>query len=94
MAGNWGGARPGAGRKPGGINKISAEARKAAEASGEMPDVFLLKVMRNESLALGVRIDAARAVLPYLKPRLSSSEVSGTNGGPLQFIVSADDMAL
>jgi hypothetical protein len=94
MANGWGGARPGSGRKKNGINRISKEAREAAEKSGQMPDVFLLEVMRNESLALGTRIEAARAVLPYLKPRLSSSEVSGTNGGPLQFIVSADDLNL
>jgi hypothetical protein len=94
MAGNWGGARLGAGRKPGGVNKISAAARAAAEASGEMPDAFLLRIARDETVALGVRIDAAKSVLPYLKPRLASQEVHGPDGGAIQFIISETDSQL
>lgn len=45
-----GGARPGAGRPKGRTNSVSAEARKAAAASGLLPHEWLLKVSRGEPI--------------------------------------------
>ncbi len=54
-----GGARPGAGRpkRAQQILPISA---------GESPLVFLLQVMNNQAAELKLRIEAARAALPYM----------------------------
>ena len=46
MAGNLGGARPGAGRPKGAIARRNEEAIKKAEAEGIMPRDLLLKDMR------------------------------------------------
>jgi len=46
-----GGKREGAGRKPGSLGKATAEMRAEAEASGELPLEYFLRIMRdpNES---------------------------------------------
>ena len=79
-----GGRREGAGRKPGGVARIDAEARKRALAGGLMPLDFLLSVMRDEDREGNVRLDAAKAAAPYCHARLSSTEVSGPDKGPMQ----------
>lgn len=43
-----GGKRPGAGRKPGNMTRVSMEARERAAATGELPHEFLLRVARGE----------------------------------------------
>ena len=43
-----GGKRPGAGRKPGTPNRITAELQAAVAASGETPLDYMLRVMRDE----------------------------------------------
>ena len=45
---NRGGYRPGSGRKPNSVNRISKEAREKALASGELPHEFLLRIARGE----------------------------------------------
>jgi hypothetical protein len=35
------------------------------------------------TVPLDVRLDAARTVAPYIYPRLSSTEISGPEGGPI-----------
>lgn len=72
-----GGARPGAGRKAGGANKLSKEAHDKAAASGEMPVEFLLRVMRDEEADEGRRIDCAKAVAPYLHPKRAPVDGDG-----------------
>ncbi len=72
-----GGRRLGAGRKVGGINNVTRKACAAAQASGVTPDQFLLRVSRGEIIdgvkpTFAHRIDAAKAVLPFLMPRLSA----------------------
>jgi hypothetical protein len=77
-----GGARPGAGRKAGSINKLSAAATAAAAATGQLPHEFLLEVSRgNVKIRVGrtkrkptfeERIDAAKAAAPYYAPRLAA----------------------
>jgi hypothetical protein len=66
-----GGSRPGAGRKRGTVNKRSAKLQSAMAASGLDPMEFLLSAMANEKLPAPLRLDAAKAVLPFLHARLS-----------------------
>ena len=76
-----GGARPGAGRKRGSRTKnpkphptrAKILAMEAA-AAGLTPVDYLLGIMRNETLELPVRLEAAKAVAPYVHPRLASIE--------------------
>lgn len=71
-----GGARPGAGRKPGSVTKKTREiANKAAEA-GITPLEYMLEVMRDDENPMDVRFEAAKAAAPYIHPKLSSIEAS------------------
>ena len=64
-----GGARNGAGRKPGGRNLITREAIAKGE-NGLSPLDYLLQVMRDEKEDKLRRFDAARAAAPYCHARL------------------------
>src|SRR5262249_30078060 len=74
-AGSLPGERRG-GRAAGTPNR--ATAAKAAEiaASGLTPLDFLIATMRNEQLDLAVRIDAAKAIAPYVHPKLSAVDLT------------------
>ena len=76
-----GGARPGAGRKVGAVQKVAREAREKAAASGMLPHEFLLAIMRDEvegvKATFEQRLDAAKAAAPYYAPKLASVEHSG-----------------
>lgn len=72
-----GGARPGAGRKPGGANLMNREAREKAAEGGILPLDYLLQVMRDEDADKAQRMDAAKAAAPYVHARLASVEHSG-----------------
>ena len=73
-----GGARPGAGRKPGTINRFSKDLLDKAAQSGQLPVDYMLGVMRDESLDTRLRIDAAKAAAPYVHQRLSAISVDVT----------------
>jgi len=73
MAGH-GGSRPGAGRKTGGVNRVTKEAIDKAKAGGEMPLDFLLRIMRDEAADEAKRIDCAKAAAQYVHPKLTSVE--------------------
>ena len=70
-----GGARTGAGRKPGTINRFSKDLLDKAAQSGQLPVDYLLQVMRDQSLNTRLRIDAAKAAAPYVHQRLSAISV-------------------
>lgn len=72
-----GGKRTGAGRKAGAHNKASLARQAAVAASGETPLDFLLGVMRDAAAEMATRIDAAKAVAPYVHPKLASVEHKG-----------------
>lgn len=57
-----------------------------AKETGVMPLDYLLAVMRDEEQAQEVRIDAAKAVLPYLHPRLAAVEHFGPNEGMVEIV--------
>lgn len=83
-----GGARPGAGRKPGVVTKAKQlailRAKEAAEA-GTSPLEYMLEVMRTSKDPK--RRDAmAIAAAPYLHPRLASVEHKGNEESPLEVI--------
>ena len=57
------------GRIKGTPNKATSQRLRDIEASGKTPLQFLIDNMRNEKLDANVRIDCAKAALPYLHPR-------------------------
>jgi len=72
-----GGARPGAGRKKGGHNRLTDEALSKAKRGGILPLDYLLKVMRDESGDDARRIDAAKAAAPYCHAKLQPVDHEG-----------------
>jgi hypothetical protein len=72
-----GGARPGAGRKKNGSNRLTEEAVKKATETGELPLDFLLRMMRDIQLENDKRIDCAKAAAPYLHPRRAPVDSDG-----------------
>lgn len=81
-----GGARPGAGRKPGVPNKRTAETAAAVEASGLTPLAYLTSLYRDEGNDLSVRFEAAKAAAPYVHAKLAAVEMSGKDGGPVEMV--------
>ena len=71
-----GGARPGAGRKPGSANKRTREIADAAAAEGVTPLEYMLAILRDEQAAPEARMDAAKSAAPYMHPRLTAIEAS------------------
>ena len=71
-----GGARPGAGRKKGGHNKITEEAI-AKSKEGLTPLDYLLAVLRDTSEEPTRRIDAAKAAAPYCHAKLQPVDKDG-----------------
>lgn len=76
-----GGARPGAGRKKGGVNRLSAEANQKAAAEGIMPLDFMLAIMRDDEEDKARRLDAAKSAAPYVHAKLSALTVDGKIDG-------------
>lgn len=91
-----GGARKGAGRPKGVPNKINQlldEKRAAIIEAGGDPVDFLIEVMKNAGLELGVRIRAAEYAAPYVRPRLAQVENTGTNTVKHEFSMSDNEFA-
>jgi hypothetical protein len=73
---NLGGARPGAGRKRGGFNRLAKDAIDKANAAPVHPLDFLLLMVADEGLTMKERGAAAQACLPYCQSKLSYSELN------------------
>lgn len=69
-----GGARPGAGRKAGSINKRHGEIIAEALAAGDTPAEYMLKVMRDDKADSKRRDWAAEKLAPFLHPRPAPME--------------------
>lgn len=82
-----GGARPNAGRKPGGANRATQEALKRAEESGELPLDFLLRIMRDQGSDEAKRIDCAKAAAPYLHAKRAPINSDGEDAAGITVIV-------
>ena len=84
-----GGARAGAGRKPGAITKRTREIADGLATDGLTPLEYMLSVLRDPTQTQAVRMDAAKAASPYIHPRLANIEqqtkLSGADGGAVQF---------
>ena len=72
-----GGARPGAGRKKGAINRTTEEALERARETGELPLDYLLRVMRDVGADEAKRIDCAKAAAPYLHAKRAPQNGEG-----------------
>ena len=68
---SWGGARRGAGRKQGTKNPRTIAAMEAARLLPRAydPKQWLLELMRDPRQDLRCRVEAARALLPYVHAR-------------------------
>ena len=71
-------------RTPGALNKRTRAALHAARtgklgSGGESPVDYLLRVMRDSKKPDDLRIEAAKAVAPYLTPKLSAVELTERN---------------
>lgn len=89
-----GGHRDGAGRKKGVPNKITSETIAAAAAGGEMPKEYMLRVMRDPTVEHPRRDEMAKAVAPYVHPKLANVEHSGKDGEPIKVLIELTDAAL
>ena len=95
--GGRGGARPGAGRKPGSATKRTREIAERAADEGITPLEYMLAVMRSDPppdlagpafvAAMNLRFEAAKAAAPYMHPRLASVEHTGKEGGAIDHSV-------
>lgn len=77
-----GGARPGAGRKKGGHNKLTEEA-VAKSKDGLSPLDYLLSVFRDVEADEARRIDAAKAAAPYVHAKLQPIDGQGSTAQKL-----------
>ena len=86
---SWGGARPGAGRKPGTLNSKTREiAEKCAQLGATPLEVMVeayLKLKEEGRLEDAAKI--AKDAAPYMHPRLNNVELSGDADNPLQIAV-------
>lgn len=86
-----GGARPGAGRKPGALQKLTAEAERRVAWTGQTPAEFFQEVMQDVANPLNVRIDAAKAAALYVhRKQPEAHEVSAQVSLPAPIIVLND----
>lgn len=65
------------GRVKGVPNKATAAKVAEIAASGLTPVDFMLTIMRDEAKPIEDRLDAAKAVAPYVHPKLAAIEHSG-----------------
>lgn len=86
MAGRKPGAPKTGGRKKGTPNRTSAAREQAIADSGLTPLDYMLQVMRDVGADDARRLDAAKAAAPFVHPKLSSVEMAGPNGGPVETI--------
>jgi hypothetical protein len=87
-----GGARPGAGRKPGTATRRTREIAERAMIEGETPLEYMLRVMRDPAVDHERRDEMARAAAPYIHPRLTAVAVKGLPGELAQSAASGDDL--
>jgi hypothetical protein len=80
-----GGARPGAGRKPGSVTKKTRAIAERVAATGMTPLEVMIEAM-NEAYDKGgpaAAFSFARDAAPYMHPKVSAIEMTGKDGKPL-----------
>jgi hypothetical protein len=80
-----GGSRPGAGRKPGLPNKLTADVKALAAQYGPQAIKALVEIANGKNQPAAARVSAANALLDrgFGKP-VQAMEVTGKDGGPVQ----------
>lgn len=73
-----------AGRPKGAKNKVTARREAEIAASGLTPLQYMLSVMRDPKNTQEQRLDAARAVAPYVHPKLASMVLQGDPEKPVR----------
>ena len=73
-----GGARPGAGRKPGAAARKTREAADLLAAEGLTPLEYMVGLMRGTQEFDEVKFEAAKAAAPYIHPRLAATQVTAS----------------
>lgn len=66
------------GRQKGVPNKATIARQAEIAASGLTPLDYMLSVLRDEATDPVARLDAAKAAAPYVHPKLSATELSGS----------------
>jgi hypothetical protein len=87
------GSKPGPGRPKGTKNKATSEREARIAALGITPLDYLMSIVADETASLEDRKDAAKAAAPYVHPKLSSVEVSGPEGGPIEHAVDVSGLS-
>ena len=82
------------GRPKGVPNKVTLKREKEIAATGLTPLDYMLGQLRDEGNDPSVRLDAAKSAAPYCHPKLAQIAHTGPEGGPVEFILSAQDIAL
>lgn len=77
------------GRPKGALNKRTQQMIDAVIAKGQTPLEYMVSVMHNTENDEAFRLDAAKAVAPYIHPKLSSTEISGPNKGAIPITTTA-----
>jgi hypothetical protein len=70
------------GRPRGSRNRRTRALVEAAQAGGEMPLDYMLRVMRDPSIPAKRRDEMAKAAAPFLHPKLASIEQHGSADTP------------
>lgn len=78
-----GGARPGAGRKPGSVTLKTRAVADGAMDDGLTPLQYMLSILRDETADPEKRYQAAKDSAPYMHSRLSAVEATGKDGADL-----------
>jgi hypothetical protein len=87
MAG--GGRRPGAGRPRGSANKRTLALKEALAARGaEHPELVLAEFMLDKGQSPEIRIDAAKALMPYVHSKMPTALDLGLQSlGPVEIVI-------
>ena len=67
-------------------NRKTAETVAAVEASGLTPLAYMISILVDDEQPPHIRMDAAKSAAPYVHAKLSSVEVAGKNGGPVETV--------
>lgn len=66
------------GRQKGSKNLKQKEVREKIVASGLTPLEYMMKILRDSKQTLEVRLEAAKSAAPYVHPKLTATEHSGS----------------
>jgi hypothetical protein len=81
------------GRKKGSRNKATIALEQELAASGETPKDYMLRVMRDPKVDDHRRDEMAKAVAPYVHPRLATIPHTAESKKPTPMVVSVEFVA-